>query len=682
MTSESFVVAKRIFRILLQYCPAPPETFEFNRNPNNQRVNCKAQVALDCRSEMSMEPDLTVRPEQKIAKFSQGNANYCAITDTGTRAIATSSHGVALAIDLETEKPIKVQAFTRHESSVQQCALTSFGRAAATASLDGTVRVWNTERPSQEWKQLIFKDYNRALGVAMSRDGKTIAACFQKRSNQSGVIVVYEMPHFERITWWKTKKLDLFSGSIAISDDGAIVAHCSKTRAYAVQVSTAMKLGVNNPKSHKRWPVSGESYVAMSGDGCTLVVADDESLRILGLANNVVTELNGYQRSFRPFCTVSQSGNRIAAAIRGDKFRIWDKESGKVVTDVCGFEHHARGCALSQDGNILLTCSFDQTIFITNIERSMKNRSKQTNSSNQKLIRVESSEENKVLQSEPAQTESSDHAEIELIGDEQVTPEIEKDEKDDLSRNDSEVEVGRATSGRVSKLVQQLEEMAKQNDVEEAERNSHAKSDNSVHESVSEEEVEGEDVNTGEDDGDDNRSNQNENLQKEPEKPNTPKRTLPDPREVFSYALERFDRTSEKNLLHIQASEALDELFDESDLTRIGKYAKDDALLVSDVDNTWRINERQFIEAGIRVMTAIRASKTDKWTASFTGAAEDLENSLTIPQAVSLIVSVAGESSPEKETIISALEKNSESNGEVDYKSFLSAVRKLGLEVN
>lgn len=633
---------------------------------------------------MYEESNVKINPELKIATFSEGNANYCAITDKGTRAIATSSHGVALAIDLETENPIKVQAFKKHNSAVQQCALTSFGRAAATASLDGTVRVWNTDRPSQEWKKLTYRDYNRALGVAMSRDGKTIAACFQKRTNQSGVIVLYTMPEFERITWWKTKKLDLFSGAIAISDDGAIVAHCSKTRAYAVQVQSAKQFGVNNPKSHKRWPVTGESHVAMSGDGCTLVVADSNSLRILGLADNEVTELEGYQRSFRPFCSISQSGNRVAAPIHGNKFRIWDVQTGKIITDVLGFEHYTRGCALNEDGNIFLTCSFDQTIYMTNLQRALLNSKQVKHTSASESIDIEPKENSGFFHKEQEIMPNTSSTDFEVIENENLASQLVMDDSEDLAE-EAEVDVGRATSGRVSKLVQQLEDMAKQNDRDDAEQKTRNKPDMSPTISLKEEqneEIQTDEVSNSEDQVILIAESQVTEVPVESQNIDDSKKSRPDPREVFASALDRFDRTSDGNLLHIQASEALDELFESADLERIGRYAKDDALLSSDVEKEWRINERQFIEAAIKVMTAIRAAKTDKWTAAYTGAAEDLENCLTIPQAASLILSVLGERSPEKETILAALEKNSVSNGEVDFQAFEIAVQNLGFSGN
>jgi len=320
-----------------------------------------------------LSPEI-IRAETRIASFSKGEANFCDISDAGTHGLVTSTTGDAMTIDLTGKSAIGHRAFHGHKSVTQQCTIRSLGRVAATASLDGSVQIWDTENTSYIWKKLTFKDFDRALGVAISRDGNTLAVCFQKREEESGAVVLYSLPDYTRIKWWRTKEIYLFGGSIAISDDGGILAHCSKSWAYVLQVVELQKHTFHDARSQKKWRVCGESHVSLSGNGLRLVIADTKSLRLVDLPDSEVYPLGGYRRSFRPFCNISADGTRIVAALADQKFRIWNADTGSVIADVGGFANHTRGCALSKDGNILLCCSFGKNVWVTNIARALEKK--------------------------------------------------------------------------------------------------------------------------------------------------------------------------------------------------------------------------------------------------------------------------------------------------------------------
>lgn len=296
-----------------------------------------------------------------LVAFQQGNANYCSINNDGNLAIATSSSGLTVVIGLKNGRAVAVKVFHKHTSAVHQCCISAFGHVAATASLDGTIRVWNVYNPRHVWACLRYEKYARAVGAAISRSGNRIAGLFLS-SKGDGAVVVYNLPTFE-IIFECSCKADVFSGSIAISDDGAVIAYCTMNELVVTKISPII--------TQLSWPVTGQSHVSMSGDGNTIVVADDIVLRMIRIPLGSEVEFQGYERSFRPFCCINANATRIVAAVQGNKYRVWNTEA-KVIANVIGFKQHTRGCSMSVNGHILLMCSYDGSVSITHLETSTK----------------------------------------------------------------------------------------------------------------------------------------------------------------------------------------------------------------------------------------------------------------------------------------------------------------------
>lgn len=656
-------------------------------------------------------------PEVKgkvIVAFSEGSANYCSLSDGGTIAIATSSKGYAAVIDMTNASKYMIGLFEQHESATHQCTISAFGRAAATASLDGSVQVWNTENPEQVWKRLTYKEFDRAVGVALSRDGEYLAAAFQRRSDMRGTIVVYKMPEFTEVVAWKMKELDVFSGAVAISEDGRIVAHCSTSKVYVVEVKAAIDRGASRIGTHRSWRVTGESHVSMSADGSKIVVADDKKLRIISVTGTDIFVLRGYQRSFRPFCCINAAGTRVVAAINGNKFRVWDT-SGKIVADIIGFDHHTRGCSISENGNLILGCSFDRTVRIANLEKELLSAPiriekeefcqvfDELNISNDALSiqdkevpnlkkspQVEASDSNENIQAE----ENPDTKECHILPEEEETPiYFAKDEsmvdqspvesekpKTKVENHEPQVEDNKKPEemslSSVQLMIRNLEEMDKKNEEEQLKKRTKKITDKSISENRDKEEEEK--------DTTDSAACNAEALVDETDHITNSNSSSAVPisisHEIFSKALFRNERSEEGTLLHVQASEALDELFGEEALSALPKYAKDDVLLSVDSNRCWKINVLQFVEAAYKINQEIMASNTDRWTAAFTGAAETKENHLTLPQAALVINNVLNDDAPSRGDIFEALESIIANEDDVTFDSFLASVKKLGFE--
>lgn len=622
---------------------------------------------------------------ENIVKFTSGNANYCSINDAGTIAVATSSGGCAMAVDMSKARKNMITVFEGHNSSVQQCTISAFGLAAATASMDGSVQVWNTENPLQVWKKLTCKGYNRALGVAISRNGNRIAASFQRLGDKQCIIQVYSMPDFRLVHNWKVVS-QTFSGAIAISDDGNLVASCSLNKVIVMNVKAARHNGVKTLGSYHAWKVKGQSHVAMSGDGGAIAIADERELRVISIPQRSEFSLPGYERSFRAFCCINAVGNRVAAAIAGNKFRVWNV-TGEIIADIGGFHQHARGCSISENGNLLLMCGYDGTVRITNLEKDPKYPPNhfdedQVHSDEPQFFDVDEISQNKevdIKESEENAGKVTEHLHesepLEKVP--LITEQIEVDENRNAEKIKKQHEVAMkmvknsAKSSLVQNMVEKIEKMKNMDEEERHEKNPRLldlpqkfteHTDGEANANIPDKYSEAADT------------VQSEEEQSVPSGLITRK----NPRNVFSNALYRYGRTEDASLLHVQASEALDDMFSEEDIEKLPKYFKDDALLSVDIDRRWKINEVQFVEAAFRMMTEIQASNTDQWTAAFTTATESKENNLTVPQAAMIINEVLDDDAPSREDVFEALENAADSEDDINFEAFLEAIKILG----
>jgi WD40 repeat protein len=225
-------------------------------------------------------------------------------------------HGVSLLCEVETGK--QVRAFEGHTTGVQSVALSADVALAATAEVNGTLRVWDVKTGKELRRLEASADATRCL--AFAPEGSRLL-CGYKGAGNDGVIRLWDAAG--------GKELRVFKG------------HAQEVTAVA-------------------FLPSGRGFVSASADG-TLRVWDVESGKELrrmehpGRVNDVA---------------VSPDGRRALSAGFDDRtVRLWDLTTGKELYRLEGHGGHVLGVAFAADGKHALSCDSDCTLRLWRLAR-------------------------------------------------------------------------------------------------------------------------------------------------------------------------------------------------------------------------------------------------------------------------------------------------------------------------
>jgi WD40 repeat protein/serine/threonine protein kinase len=291
----------------------------------------------------------------------------------------------------EAETGRLLHTLAGHTGTIQALAYAPGGRQVASASPDGTVRVWDTatgdcesmfqgDRPFRSvafdsqgrklaagdsggevwlWDTVSGGDPMRFRGpvdeissVAFTPDGTGLAAgCV-------GKVKVWELPGGNETPAFTGHKGQVLA--LAYSPDGKELVSGGQDGAVKLWDSpgrpAAAVLWKGDPE--RLW---GPYNVAFSPDGKYLAGGIDDMVLVFDVAQKrEVKRLEGYRGSIASV-TFSPDGKWIAGAISDRTVKVWDRDSGGVVFDK-GFTSLVRCVAFSPDGRALSSMTSDGTI--------------------------------------------------------------------------------------------------------------------------------------------------------------------------------------------------------------------------------------------------------------------------------------------------------------------------------
>ena len=265
-----------------------------------------------------------------------------AISPDGTRLALGGSQ--VLVWDLKSGK--LQQTLTGHSNFVDSVKFSPDGRKLATASQDGTARVWDVAKSRELFEFPLGVAGNVTL--AFSPDGKSLAAT----------------GHNNGATVW-----DLTSGKEVVSLTGHSTPLAQLTfNPKGTQLATAGEDGV------RIWDLdSGKEVLTLEGAGSIYGVAfspngqylatggPNGSARIWDASTGKpLLSLFGHSR---PIFTVAftPDGSRLATASGDGTVKIWDVSTGLELLTLHGHASRVFGVAISPDGTLLATAGQDGT---------------------------------------------------------------------------------------------------------------------------------------------------------------------------------------------------------------------------------------------------------------------------------------------------------------------------------
>jgi WD40 repeat protein len=271
----------------------------------------------------------------------EGRVGHCSFSRDGRRIATASADGTARVWDTLTGETISI--CRGHEGRVSSVVFSPDGGRVITAGADGTARIWDAVSGKE---LVVLRGHEHALkGASFTRDGErafTVGHTLRAWDTDSGR-VLYQIAHGDEIT------------GARLDHDGGRLATVARDHTAGI-----WDAATGNSLARLSVPESPVFDIQFSGDGRRLAVASGTVARVWdAFSHRELCVARGHR--YEVYCLrLSRDGSRLATGSEDFTARVWDVDSGRELR-LFHHEHRVVRVDLSPDEDYLLTASWDLT---------------------------------------------------------------------------------------------------------------------------------------------------------------------------------------------------------------------------------------------------------------------------------------------------------------------------------
>jgi WD40 repeat protein len=276
----------------------------------------------------------------------------------GGRLVASGSNPDVILWDSVTGQ--RLTTLSGHTDQIFSMAWSSAKNLLASASADGTVRIWDTKQ-GRAIQTLKGSSGASFFSVAWAPDGRKIVA-----GTQDGEVLVWDVATGKQVAVWDGPAKHSQGGGfpfaawgVSWSPDGS---HLISTRYDDLILIWDVATGTSRaiPKTD-----SQPNTVAWSPNGRQFALTDDQGKVVLWNGANAQRETNLEAESEAGWAyglTWSPDGSMVASSRESGIVQVWDAKTGKQLVALQRHLNSVWGLAWSPDGLRLASASDDETV--------------------------------------------------------------------------------------------------------------------------------------------------------------------------------------------------------------------------------------------------------------------------------------------------------------------------------
>jgi WD40 repeat protein len=274
----------------------------------------------------------------------------------GRRLATASDDGTARIWDAMTGEQLHVLG--GHDDWVEFVGWSPDGLRLASTSRDQTVRIWDARTGAE---LAVLRGHDDGLfGVSWSPDGTRVATASGDRT-----VRVWDAVRHEEIS--ALRGHDDWVVGVAWSPDGKQIASASRDRTVRIWDAERLEL-TYELLGHEDQAIA----VGWSPDGLRLAsVGRDSTVRIWDTVSRTQIHLMRGHEAWVVALSWSPDGHWLATAARDRTVRVWDTVEGIELEVLHGHTDWAVGVSWSPDGKTLASASRDRTVGLWDVPRTV-----------------------------------------------------------------------------------------------------------------------------------------------------------------------------------------------------------------------------------------------------------------------------------------------------------------------